>query len=93
LAACLWALWLERNRRVFNTSPSSRAGAANIYFLVLHLFQYSTGSSANLAHFLVVDVETAMPSSAPSALTPPGCASSIAVAHPANPIEDEDLLD
>jgi zinc-binding in reverse transcriptase len=62
LAASLWVLWLDRNKRVFSTSAHSRA--ASIYFLILQLFQFWTGSSLQLEHTLVMAVGT---DSAPSA--------------------------
>jgi hypothetical protein len=53
LAACVWIIWLERNKRVFITSSHSEA--VNIPFLILHLFQVWTGTSACLEIILGLD--------------------------------------
>jgi hypothetical protein len=46
-------IWLERNKRVFNSPPPSRA--ANIYFFIFNLFKHWTDSHTNLEHTLVMD--------------------------------------
>jgi hypothetical protein len=46
LAACVWVVWLERNKRVFNTSlPSSDA---NLFYSILHIFRFWIGTLPSL---------------------------------------------
>jgi hypothetical protein len=55
LAVYLWVVWLDCNQRVFSSSSYSRA--VTVYFLIFQLFQFWTGSSINLEHILVAEVE------------------------------------
>jgi hypothetical protein len=57
--------WLERNKRVFTSSTPSKA--ANLYFLILHLFKFWTGTSSMLEHVFTRDMDRVTPFSAPSA--------------------------
>jgi hypothetical protein len=68
LAACLWVIWLERNKRIFSSSNSS---VANIHFHILHLYKTWTGSSSNLEHILIVDVAPVTTSGAVNSISDP----------------------
>jgi hypothetical protein len=59
LAANVWVIWLERNKRVFNTSLPSEY--ANLSFLIVHLFRLWIDTSANFESILVGDVGLVLP--------------------------------
>jgi hypothetical protein len=87
LAACVWMIWLERNKRVFNAS--SHSGTTNVFYLILHLFRVWTGSSNFIENMLAgapgaaslnsTQLSTALPQSVGS--------------PPTHLSEDGDLLD
>jgi hypothetical protein len=92
LAACVWMVWLERNKRMFNSSSHLRA--ANIYFLIFSLFKFWTGSSTNLEQILMMDRASTFSMQAASfPLTHPNGSQQAVGASSLSSEEDEDLLD
>jgi zinc-binding in reverse transcriptase len=92
LAASVWVIWLERNKRVFTSPPPSRA--ANIYFLIFSMFKHWTGSHTNLEHTLVMDRgPTAGSRAAAVPLAPLRGSQQADGAYSLHSEEDEDLLD
>jgi zinc-binding in reverse transcriptase len=93
LVANLWIIWLQRNQRVFSSSSIPRA--ATIYFLILQLFKFWTGSSTNLDRVLVVEMDPAVVSAAPPAdlVIGAGEGSTRAEGDSSLLVADEDLLD
>jgi hypothetical protein len=90
-------VWLERNKRVFNTSlPSS---AANLLYPILHLFRFWTGTLPPLEEGLRAAGFSLPQASAPPAAVAPRPAASVVVVVQqtgvpplSHPNEDEDLL-
>jgi hypothetical protein len=87
---------LERNKQVFNTSlPSS---GANLFYSILHLFWFWTGTLPSLGTRLRAAGPFLPRASAPRGVgvLPPSAAAVLqptGVPPPSHPIEDEDLLD
>jgi len=80
LAATLWVIWLERNKRIFQSSSGSRA--ASIYFHILYLYECWTGSLTELES-MVAAMAAPLHS---TALSLPRLTSD-------GDVDDEDLLD
>jgi hypothetical protein len=56
LAAIIWVLWFERNKRVFNTSSPNRV--SSIFFGIFQLVKQWIGSSTHLEDIMKMVVPT-----------------------------------